>query len=102
MKTFEPGNRYYFEIQIIKGNLIKIGISKEISFLDEVKIFKKAFCDNENGWAIYNGELRHNSNAMGPKYGTILKNNDTVGVMFDTIEVKFLFKGTLSFCINRK
>lgn len=62
----------------------------------------KAFCDNENGWAIYNGELRHNSNATGPKYGTILNNNDTVGVMFDTIEVKHLMKGTLTFSINRK
>ena len=43
MKTLEPGNRYYFEIQIVKGNLIKIGISKEISFLDEVKYIKKGF-----------------------------------------------------------
>lgn len=31
-----PGNRYYFEIKIIKGNLIKIGISKDNESLDEV------------------------------------------------------------------
>jgi hypothetical protein len=71
----------------MKGNLIKIGISKSITYLEEVWFKLKAFCDNENGWAIYNGELRHNSNATGPKYGTILNSNDTVGVMFDTIEV---------------
>jgi hypothetical protein len=31
IKVLEPGNRYYFEIQIVKGNLIKIGISKGIT-----------------------------------------------------------------------
>ena len=31
-----PGNRYYFEIFIIKGNLIKIGISKPTDLLEEV------------------------------------------------------------------
>ena len=30
---------------------------------------KQAFSDNEEGWAIYNGELRHNSNSSGNKYG---------------------------------
>ena len=59
-----PGNKYYFEIKIIKGNLIKIGVSKSQNFLDE------AFCDGDKGWDIYNGELRHNSNSTGPKYGT--------------------------------
>ncbi len=34
-----PGNRYYFEIYIVKGNLIKIGISKGTDFLEEVKLF---------------------------------------------------------------
>ena len=77
-----PGNRYYLEIKIIKGNLIKIGISKCIESLEE------AFCDTEKGWAIYNGELRHNSNSTGPKYGTAIKVDDTIGIMFDTIEVK--------------
>ena len=33
---------------------------------------------------------------MGPKYGTILKNNDTVGVMFDTIEVELLLRARLA------
>jgi len=45
---------------------------------------------------MYNGELRHNSNSTGSKYGVPTKSNDTVGIMFDTIE------GTLSFTINRK
>ena len=44
---------------------------------------------------MYNGELRHNSNSSGPKYGVVLKNNDTVGVLFDMIE------GSLTFSINR-
>ena len=35
-----PGNRYYFEIFIVKGNLIKIGISKNIENLEEVNIIK--------------------------------------------------------------
>lgn len=29
----------------------------------------QAFSDNEEGWAIYNGEVRHNSNSSGKKYG---------------------------------
>ena len=47
----------------------------------------QAFSDTESGWAIYNGELRHASNSTGTKYGCLLKNDDTVGVLFDTIEV---------------
>ena len=34
-----PGNRYYFEIYIVKGNLIKIGISKGTDFLEEVNLY---------------------------------------------------------------
>ena len=36
---------------------------------------------------MYNGELRHNSNSTGIKYGAPIKTNDTVGIMFDSIEV---------------
>ena len=38
---------------------------------------------------MYNGELRHNSNSTGSKYGVPTKSNDTVGIMFDSIEVLF-------------
>jgi hypothetical protein len=31
-----PGNRYYFEINIIVGHLIKIGISKGTDYFEEV------------------------------------------------------------------
>ena len=37
-----------------------------------------AFSDTVNGWGIYNGELRHNSNSTGQKYGAQLKSGDTI------------------------
>lgn len=54
----------------------------------------KAFCDTIDGWAIYNGETRHNSNALGTKYGDLFGSGDTIGVLLDMI------KGTLSFQKN--
>ena len=33
-KALYPGNKYYFEIKIIKGSLIKIGIAKDITIFD--------------------------------------------------------------------
>ena len=39
------------------------------------------------GWAIYNGELRHNSNSTGPKYGSAIAPGDVIGVMLDMVEV---------------
>ncbi len=47
----------------------------------------KAFCDSDQGWAIYNGEIRHGSNSNGSKYGRSVKPGDLIGVMLDTIEV---------------
>ncbi len=43
----------------------------------------KAFCDTPDGWAIYNGELRHNSNATGEKYGELFGPGDIIGVNLD-------------------
>lgn len=54
----------------------------------------KAFSDTVKGWGIYNGELRHNSNSTGPKYGTSLNTGDLIGVGLDMIE------GTLTFYKN--
>ena len=48
---------------------------------------QQAFCDSEQGWAIYNGEIRNGSNSNGSKYGRSVKPGDFVGVMLDTIEV---------------
>jgi hypothetical protein len=54
----------------------------------------KAFCDTPDGWAIYNGELRHNSNAMGEKYGEVFGPGDIIGVNLD------MQQGTISFSKN--
>jgi len=86
--AFTPGNKYYFEIFVSKGSLIKIGVSR-----GDVNV-EEAFSDGPKGWAIYNGELRHNNNSTGSKYGSTYTSGDTIGVMLDTIE------GTLSFSKN--
>ncbi len=36
---------------------------------------------------MYNGELRHNDNSSGPKYGAKLKPGDVVGILLDMCEV---------------
>ena len=48
-KEFIPGDKYYFEILITKGSLIKIGVSRPSVSLTE------AFSDSKDGWGIYNG-----------------------------------------------
>lgn len=52
----------------------------------------QAFCDSENGWAFYNGELRHGSNHEGTKYGSQVVPGDVIGVLFDSIQVSKLTK----------
>ena len=69
---------------ITKGKLIKLGVARPDANLEE------AFCDGSKGWAIYNGELRHSSNASGTKYGTAFKEGDVIGVYLDMIEVMIL------------
>ena len=32
----EPGNKYYFEVYIIKGSLIKIGVARSDCLIEEV------------------------------------------------------------------
>jgi hypothetical protein len=73
---------------VIKGTLIKIGVSKPDGLVEE------AFSDNQKGWAIYNGEVRHNSNSSGKKYGSAINAGDTIGVILNMID------GTLSFSKN--
>lgn len=88
-EVFTAGSRYYFEIFINKGQLIKIGVCRPtFSSLEE------AFSDGVHGWAIYNGQTRHNSNSTGPNYGTQLTPGDIIGVALDMVE------GTVSFYRN--
>lgn len=95
LKAFYAGNKYYFEIYIEKGSLIKIGVSRGDINFEEVFLFGpfalkfdfKAFSDTLKGWGIYNGELRHNSNSSGAKYGGTFTNGDTIGVAVDMNEV---------------
>lgn len=88
-EIFNEGNRYYFEIFINKGQLIKIGVCRP-----NVNNLEEAFSDTIHGWAIYNGQTRHNSNSTGPNYGTQLTPGDIIGVALDMVE------GTLSYYRN--
>lgn len=48
---------------------LKIGVSKS-----KITNQKAAFSDYEYGWAFFGvGQLRHNSNSNGPKYGKPFK-----------------------------
>jgi len=69
--------------------LLKIGVSRT-----NVENLQEAFCDGISGWAIYNGETRHNSNSTGPKYGTKIQAGDIIGVAIDMVI------GTLTFYKN--
>ena len=82
---FSEKERYYFEIQVQKGTLIKIGVSRRIKSLNQ------AFTDGPEGWGIYNGETRHNSNALGNKYGDRINPGDIIGIMLDMVEGKISF-----------
>lgn len=83
------GHKYAFFIHVLAGSLIKIGVSRQLN-----QQFDTAFCDNDDGWAMYNGELRHGSNNSGSQYGQSVKAGDIVGVLLDSSN------GTLSFSIN--
>ena len=72
------------------GQLIKIGVTRKDVNLES------AFSDTSNGWAMYNGELRHASNSTGKKYGSQVKTGDTIGVMLDMQEVSPLTQLLLS------
>lgn len=88
-ERFAQGGKYYFEVFINKGELFKIGVARP-----EYESLLEAFCDSSMGWAIYNGETRHNSNSTGKQYGCKLKAGDTVGVALDMEE------GSLSYYCN--
>eukprot|EP00352_Strombidinopsis_acuminata_P000865 CAMPEP_0176341200 /NCGR_PEP_ID=MMETSP0126-20121128/2181_1 /TAXON_ID=141414 ORGANISM="Strombidinopsis acuminatum, Strain SPMC142" /NCGR_SAMPLE_ID=MMETSP0126 /ASSEMBLY_ACC=CAM_ASM_000229 /LENGTH=145 /DNA_ID=CAMNT_0017685861 /DNA_START=738 /DNA_END=1172 /DNA_ORIENTATION=- len=69
---------------------LKIGISKSLE-CDQ----RTAFCDYEFGWAFFGvGQLRHNSNAQGDKYGKVFKRQGVLGIFLN------MNKGTLAFAID--
>ena len=90
-EIFTEGGRYYFEVFINKGQLIKIGVSRP-----NITNLESAFCDTNEGWAIYNGQTRHASNSTGPNYGTQLAAGDIIGVALD------MHEGTLGFYKNQQ
>lgn len=49
-EIFVAGGKYYFELFINKGQLIKIGVCRPTPLNLE-----EAFSDTLNGWGIYNG-----------------------------------------------
>ena len=88
------GYKHYFEIELIKGNLMKIGVCRKDAPFEQM-----SFCDTDQGWAVYNGELRHGSNHTSKKYisktsSTKFKAGETIGVMVDMIN------GIISFTKN--
>ena len=93
-----PRQNYFFMIKIVKGGFVKIGVAKK----DDTP-FDIAFCDKENGWALYNGELRNNSNCQGKPYALELKGGsraeegDVVGVLVERKEY-----GRIAFIKNGK
>ena len=90
----EKNRIYYWEIKVIQGNYLKIGIIKK-SIIPELK--NGAFSDNTNGYAYYStGKLRNGSNSTGTDF--------SVGGYGpgDIIKVQFNSKtGTLWFGKNK-
>mmetsp|Transcript_14578 Transcript_14578/g.19802 ORF Transcript_14578/g.19802 Transcript_14578/m.19802 type:complete len:90 (-) Transcript_14578:107-376(-) len=70
------------------GSNIKMGICRKGVNTEQ------AFCDVNDGYGIYNGQLRHGSNSSGQKYGSKPVVGDIVGLLVDTEN------GTLSFSRN--
>ena len=69
---------------------LKIGVSGQ-----KLMNQKAAFSDYEYGWAFFGvGQLRHNSNSVGPKYGKPFKRHGVLGIFLN------MNKGTLSFALD--
>ena len=88
----QAGQRYYFEIRILAGNLFKIGVCRKNA------PYEKAFSDSLEGWALFNGEMRHGSNVDGEKLKGLpdksyskTEPGDVIGVLVDMIEGKISY-----------
>ncbi len=86
--------RNYWEIIADKKTKVqmKIGVSCSKDF-----DLNECFSDFDFGFAFWGlGQLRHNSQNEGKKYGRHFKNKGVLGVLLD------MNKGTLSFALNEK
>ena len=87
------GGVYYWEIwsKSMTQRHLKIGVTSKRDY----PIDSYGFSDFQEGFAFFgNGELRHNSNQTGEKYGTQVMKQGSVGCFLN------MNKGTLSFSIN--
>eukprot|EP01017_Pseudomicrothorax_dubius_P011000 TRINITY_DN14022_c0_g1_i2.p1 TRINITY_DN14022_c0_g1~~TRINITY_DN14022_c0_g1_i2.p1 ORF type:complete len:202 (-),score=19.91 TRINITY_DN14022_c0_g1_i2:150-755(-) len=99
-KILVPGNSYYWEITLVRGAQIKIGVVLDAFREGTVKVDLPkgnlvCFSDTPYGWALYSsGELRHNNNQTGPRYCPPFGVGDIIGVLLD------LQVGSLGFFLN--
>lgn len=87
-EPFLSGERYYFEVQFVKGCNFKIGVSSTTTATEV------AFCDYPEGYGFYSaGQLRNGSKTSGAKYGRPYRghNRDVIGVYVDLVDGKLFF-----------
>ena len=83
------GERYMFQIKLVKGCNFKIGVSTN---RENPEV---AFCDSDSGYGFYSaGQLRNGSKTSGKKYGESFKgtiNQDIISVYLDLIDGRLIF-----------
>ena len=90
-RPFMDGSHYWEIVADARTeHELKIGVTLQQKFS-----VTNSFCDYDFGFGFYgNGELRHNSNSEGKKYGMPFKKKGILGVYLD------MDKGQLSFSIT--
>ena len=92
-RPFMDGSHYWEIVADARTeHELKVGVTLRQKFS-----VTNSFCDYDFGFGFYgNGELRHNSNSEGRKYGKQFKKSGVLGVCLD------MDKGQLSFSLNGK
>ena len=83
----------YFQLRIIRGVGLKIGVARPGCDMDS------AFCDEVNGWGLFDGALRHGKEMPRPygakingvHEGSRLDDGDVVGVLVDRIDGRLTY-----------